>query len=167
MASWARARSSSRSWSWLAVEGVLDGLGQARADLGLLAVADRLDEQIAQRLALELQLAEHVEDLAAQAPARLLELLQQLAVDVALAGLLGDEVPEVADLGLADAVDAPEALLDAVGVPGQVVVDHQVGALEVDALARGVGGEQHLDLGIVPEGLLRLAGALRGPCRRG
>ena len=86
----------------------------------------------------------------------LLQLLQQLAIDIALAGLLGDQVPQVADLGLADAVDAAEALLDAVGVPRQVVVDHQVRALEVDALAGGVGGQQHLHLGVVLEGLLRL-----------
>ena len=118
-------------------------------------------------LALELELAEHVEDLAAEGLAGLLQLLQQRAVDVALAGLLGHQVPQVADLGLADAVDAAEALLEAVGVPGQVVVDHQVGALEVDALAGGVGGQQHLHLGVVLEGLLRLQRAPRGPCRRG
>ena len=139
-----------------AVERVLDDRGQAGAHLGLVAVADRLDQQVAQRPPLELELAEHVEDLAAERLARLLQLLQQRAVDVALAGLLGDQVPEVADLGLADAVDAAEALLEAVGVPRQVVVDHQVGALEVDALAGGVGGEQHLHLGVVLERLLRL-----------
>ena len=66
----------------------------------------------------------------------------------------------MADLGLADAVDAAEALLQAVGVPGQVVVDHQVGALEVDALAGGVGGQQHLHLGVVLEGFLRLQALL-------
>ena len=139
-----------------AVERVLDDRGQAGAHLGLVAVADGLDQQLAQRAALELELAEHVEDLAAQRLARLLELFQQLAIDVAFAGLLGHQVPEVADLGLADAVDAAEALLEAVGVPGQVVVDHQVGALEVDALAGGVGGEQHLHFRVVPERLLRL-----------
>ena len=85
-----------------------------------------------------------------------LELLQQLAVDVAFARLLGHQVPEVADLGLADAVDAAEPLLEAVRVPGQVVVHHQVRALEVDALAGGVGGQQDLHLGVVPERLLRL-----------
>ena len=129
---------------------------QPGAHLGLVAVADGLDQQVAQRPALELQLAEHVEDLAAERLARLLQLLQQRAIDVALAGLVGDQVPEVADLGLADAVDAAEALLEPVRVPGQVVVDHQVGALEVDALAGGVGGEQHLHVGVVPERLLRL-----------
>jgi hypothetical protein len=66
----------------------------------------------------------------------------------------------VADLGLADAVDAAEALLEAVGVPRQVVVHHQVRALEVDALACGVRGEQHLDLRVVLERLLRLQALL-------
>ena len=129
---------------------------QAGAHLGLIAVADRLDQQLAQRPALELKLAEHVEDLAAERLARLLQLFQQPAIDVAFARLLGDQVPQVADLGLADAVDAAEPLLEAVGVPRQVVIDHQVGALEVDALARGVGGEQHLHLRVVLERLLRL-----------
>ena len=118
---------------------------EPRPHLGLVAVADRLDEQVAQRLVSSKSLPEDVEDAAAEGLPLLLELLEQPLVDLALAGLLGDEVPEVADLGLADAVDAAEALLDAVRVPGQVVVDHQVGALEVDALARRVGGDQDLD----------------------
>ena len=62
----------------------------------------------------------------------------------------------MAHLGLADAVDAAETLFDAVRVPRQIVVHHQVGALEVDAFAGSVGGEQNLDFGIVPERLLRL-----------
>ena len=61
----------------------------------------------------------------------------------------------MADLRLADAVDAAEALFQAVRVPGQVVVDHQVGALQVDAFAGGVGGQQHLHLRVVPERFLR------------
>jgi len=62
----------------------------------------------------------------------------------------------VAHLGLADAVDAAEPLLEAVRVPGQVVIDHQVGALEVDTFTRGVRGQQHPHFGIVLERLLRL-----------
>jgi hypothetical protein len=105
---------------------------------------------------LELELAEHVEDLPAQGLACLFELFQQLAVDVAFAGVVRHQVPQVADLGLADAVDAAEALFQPVGVPRQVVVDHQVRALEVDALAGGVGGQQYLHLGVVLERLLHL-----------
>jgi hypothetical protein len=100
-----------------AVEGVVHHLREARAHLGLLSVADRLDQQLAERPAFELYLPEDVEHLAAERLPRLLELLQQGAVDVPLAGLLGHQVPQVADLGLADPMDAPEALLDAVRVP--------------------------------------------------
>ena len=139
-----------------AVEGVLHALWSAGRAPRLFAVADGLDQQIAQRFALELELAKDIEHLAAQRLARLLQLFQQLPIDIALAGLLGHQVPEMADFGLADAVDAAKALFDAVGVPRQVVVHHQVRALEVDAFAGGVGGEQHLDFGVVPERFLRL-----------
>ena len=89
--------------------------------LGLVAVPDGLDEQVAQRPPLEMELAEDVEYVASERLASLLELLQQLAVDVALAGLFRHQVPQVAHLGLADPVDAAEPLLEAVGVPRQVV----------------------------------------------
>ena len=59
------------------------------------------------------------------------------------------------DLALTDAVDASEALLYPVRVPWQVVVDHQVGALQVEALPRGVRGEQHHRVGVVGEFLAR------------
>ncbi len=58
----------------------------------------------------------------------------------------------MADLSLADAVDAAEALLQAVGVPGEVVVDHQVRALEVYALAGGVVGDHEEDIRVLGEG---------------
>ena len=66
----------------------------------------------------------------------------------------------MADLGLADAVDAAEALLDPVRVPRQVVVDHQVGALQVQALAGGVGGDQDPDVRVLGEQLRDLAALL-------
>jgi hypothetical protein len=101
------------------VEGVGHHLGEASAHLGLLTVADGLDQELAQRSALELELAQDIEHLAAEGLAGLLQLLQQGPVDIALPRLLGYEVPEMADLGLADAVDAAEALLQPVGVPGR------------------------------------------------
>jgi hypothetical protein len=51
-------------------------------------------------------------------------------------------------------VHPAEALLDAVGVPGKVVVDDEMSALEVDALSGGVGGDQHQAGRILGEGLL-------------
>ena len=55
---------------------------------------------------------------------------------------------------LADTVDAPKALLQPRGVPRQVVVDKQMAELQVDAFARGLGG--NADLAAGAEILLRL-----------
>ena len=63
-------------------------------------VTDRIDS-ITQRAALEVQPAEHIEHPAAQRVAGLLQLVEQLAVDIAFAGLVGHQVPQMADLGLA------------------------------------------------------------------
>jgi hypothetical protein len=139
------------------VDRVLDDGVEPGADFGAVAVADGLDQEFAQGPAFKLQLAEDIEHLAAEGVAGLVEFFEEPPVDVAFAGFGGDEVPQVADLGLADAVDAPEALLDAVRVPRQVVVDHEVSALEVDAFAGGVGGQQDADCGVVEEALLGVA----------
>ena len=47
--------------------------------------------------------------------------VQQRLIDPTLTGVLGEEFPDVAHFGLADAVDAPGALLQPVGFPRQVV----------------------------------------------
>ena len=60
----------------------------------------------------------------------------------------------MADVFLANAMDAAKALLDAVGVPGQVIVDHQVRALQVDAFARRVGGEQDDHIRVIAKTVL-------------
>ena len=142
-------------------DGRVDDLVEPGADLGVVAVADRLEEEVAQRVALE-RLAEHVEDLAVVGLALLLDLGEQLGEDGAFPGVGRDEVPQVADLGLADAVDAAEALLDPVRVPREVVVDHEVGALEVQALAGGVGRDQDPGVDVLGEQLFSL-GALISP----
>ena len=99
------------------------------------------------------QFAEHVVDLAAERRARLLQLFQQAPIDLALARVGGAQVPKVADLGLADAMDAAEALLHPVRVPGQVVVDHEVrAALKIHAFAGGIVGDHDPDERIGIEG---------------
>src|SRR6266511_3114996 len=56
------------------------------------------------------------------------------------------------DLGLSDAVDTAETLLQAVRVPGQIIVDHQVrAALQVHAFARGIVTDENAYLRIVVE----------------
>ena len=61
------------------------------------------------------------------------------------------------DLRLPDAMDASEALFEAVRVPRQVIVDHEMCTLQVDALACRVGGDQDADFLILFEQLLDLA----------
>ena len=123
---------------------------------GFLVLADRFDQQVLQRR-VDVGVAEHVVDLVAVHAALLLDLLEQPLEHLAFAGLVGDEVPQVARLLLADAVDAAEALLDPVRVPRQVVVDHQVGDLQVDALAGGVGGDEDLHGRVDAEPVLDLS----------
>src|SRR5437870_4605709 len=113
------------------IHAVLDRAVEAGADFGLIPIADCFDEQLAQWTPLELQLAENVEDLAAESLACFLQLLKELAIDVPLASLLRHQVPQVTDLGLADPVNASEALLQSVRIPRQIVVHHQVRALKV------------------------------------
>ena len=76
---------------------------------------------------LELNLPQHVKDLAAQRFALCFQLVQQRTVDFAFAGTGGDKVPKVAHFGLPDPVDAAEPLLQPVGVPWQIVVHHKNG----------------------------------------
>ena len=96
---------------------------QALARFWGIAVPDRIDEQIPQANLTE-KLTEDVEYCPAKGGAFFLQLGKQTAVDLSLAGFLGQEVPEVADLRLSDAVYAAEALFDPVWIPGQIVVDH-------------------------------------------
>ena len=136
-----------------AVSQVVDDLMQAGLDLGPVTVPDRLDEQVAEPLLAE-QLAQNVEDASAKGLPLQLDLFEEALVHVALARLFRQQVPEMADLGLPDAVNAPEPLFQTVWIPGQVVVDHQMRALKVDALAGGVGGQQDENVLVLFERLL-------------
>ena len=129
----------------------IDGLPHPGPHSRVVAVPDGLHEQVLERAPVGERLAEDVEHLAAEGRAHLVELAQQRGVDVALTGAGGHQVPQLAHLRLPDAVDAAEPLLDAVGVPGEVVIDHEVGRLKVQTLARGVGGDEELRALVVGE----------------
>ena len=47
-----------------------------------------------------------------------------MGILIAFPGLVCDQLPQVANLGLPDTVDTSEALLQPVRIPGQVIVDH-------------------------------------------
>src|SRR5690606_29587455 len=130
-----------------------------RLDVLLLAVLDRLEQEILQRRAFE-QLSEHVIYAAAKRFARRLQLFEKAGVNLALTRVRRNQVPEVANLGLADTVDTAETLLDLVRIPGQVVVDHEMSALQVHALARSVVRDQHKQVFVLHESLDDLAALL-------
>ena len=66
----------------------------------------------------------------------------------------------MAHFGLPDAVNAPEPLFQTVRVPGQVIVDHQMRALQVDAFAGGIGGQQDENVLVLFERLLSFGALL-------
>src|SRR5690606_10609480 len=140
----------------LLINCAIDGLEQLGLHVFLLAILDSLHEQIAQRRSLE-EFTQHVVDAAPQGLPRRFELLEKSRVHLAFTGVRGNEVPEMAYLGLANSVNPPEPLLDLVGVPRQVVVDHQMSALKVHAFARGIVGDQDQHVPILHETLDDLA----------
>ena len=68
-----------------------------------------------------------------------------------------NKVPQMTHLCLTDAMDATKALLNAVRVPWQVVVHHQVGALQVDALTSRISSDKHFHFRVVAEQILDAA----------
>src|SRR2546422_470631 len=61
----------------------------------------------------------------------------------------------MADLRLPDTVNAAEALFDPVGIPRQIVIHHQMGALKIDTFACGIGGYHDRDIFVLREKVLR------------
>ena len=93
-----------------------------------------------QRLALE-QAADDIEHIVGgQFVANLLELLQKHLQHPALARAARYQVDDPDFELLAVAMDPAHPLFQAGRVPRNVVVDHQAAELQIDALARGVGG---------------------------
>ena len=44
---------------------------------------------------------------------------------------------------LTDAVNTAKSLFQPVWVPGKIIVDHEVGVLQIDPFARGIGGDEN------------------------
>jgi hypothetical protein len=138
-----------------AIQYMIQHRRQAGANLRLIPVSDCPDQQIPKWFALELELAENIENLAAKGLAGLLQLFQKPVIHIPFTGLFGHQVPQMAYFGLADAVDTAKTLLNAVGVPRQIVIDHKVGTLEIDALTRSIRGKQHIHHWVMFERFLR------------
>src|SRR5262249_9210211 len=90
-------------------------------------------------------LANHVEDLVrTQLTADLPEAVEQFLQNTALPSVLGHKIDDQAVVHLTVAVNAADALFEAHGVPGDVVVDHHPAKLKVDPFAGSLRGDEHL-----------------------
>jgi hypothetical protein len=76
----------------LAIENAVDLLEELGANLGLVAVTDRFDEQLLERLFIE-RLPENVENPTAERLALLFELQEEPLENLALSGFNSDDVP--------------------------------------------------------------------------
>ena len=94
----------------IGVESGIDALIQPLADIRAVVVNDGVEEELLEAFLLK-DLAKDVEDATLESRADRFQLGKEAVVDLALSGLLGDEIPQVANLLLADAMNAAEALL--------------------------------------------------------
>ena len=108
----------------LLVQRVVHNLLQPGTDGRVVAVANRLDQQLPQGFVVKGHLAQNIKHLAAQCAPFFFQLLEQPLEHHALTGLRRNQIPQVAHLGLPDAVNAAETLLQTVWIPRQVVVYH-------------------------------------------
>src|SRR5690606_41271426 len=92
-----------------AVYAVLDSACKPSANLRSVAVPNRVDQKLSQRSAFELKLAQYIENLPAQGLACLFELLEEATIDVALAGFVRDQLPEMTGHSRTQAIDQSEA----------------------------------------------------------
>src|SRR6476646_10026133 len=109
----------------LSVRQIIDDLMQTGLHVRLITIPDRLDEKISEALLAE-KLAENIEDASAEGLPLQLDFFEETLVHITFARLVRQQVPEMTHFGLADPVNAAEALFEAVRVPRQVIVDHQV-----------------------------------------
>src|SRR5260370_23551175 len=63
----------------------------------------------------------------------------------------------MANLRLPDAMDSAKALLYAIWIPGKIVIDHEIGILEVDTFASGVSRQQNPDHSVISKQFLNRA----------
>jgi hypothetical protein len=133
-----------------AVEGGVDAVREAGANLGQVVVTDGIEQEVLEALFLE-HLTKNIEYASFECFVDGFQLDEQTMIDFALAGFLGHEVPEMTDLLLANAVDAPETLFETVRIPRQVVIDHEIGVLEVHAFTGSIGGEEDTGVGVGTE----------------
>ena len=121
--------------------------------------------EVRRRLPFRIVVPEHALDVAAGLLADDVEygvIVQGIAIswsfeqpleNTAFDGIRGNEIEDQTILMLAIAVNAPHALFQPVRVPGNVIVEEDIAALQVNAFTRSLRRDKYLD-GSIPELLL-------------
>ena len=105
------------------------GLVQSCPHFRPLTVSNGIQQKLTKRPPIKNDFAQNIKNLATKCFPRLLQFFEKSKVNLAFASFLSDKVPEVAHLCLSNSVDAAKTLLEAIRVPWQVVVNHEMRAL--------------------------------------
>ena len=120
----------------------IDGLVEPGPYILAFTILYSLPQKVFQRLLVK-QVAKHIKNLALESCPCVIQLFQKTGIYLALARVLCHHVPQVTNLGLANPVDTTKPLLNLVGVPRQVIIDHQMTTLEVYTFAGSIIGDEH------------------------
>ncbi len=131
-------------------------------DLWVITITDRLKQQIAQRLFAKRHLSENIKYLATKGVTFFIEFAEQALEHLALTGVRCDEIPQMTDLGLTNAMNASEALLKSIGIPRQIVIDHEMRTLQIDALARSIGCDEYPHVLVLRKAMLSRPAVITG-----
>ena len=136
-------------------DGAVDNLIKICLHLWVVAMLYGCDHQIFEGIAIKsLAVAKHVEQTSIIGFVNGGNLVEQFAVDFAFASVLGHKIPQRTRTFLPDTMDASEPLLDTIRVPWQVIVDHEIRALQIQSLPCRVGRHKNTHLWIVDESFL-------------
>ena len=143
------------------VNSAIYNLKESRLDFVFFSILNGLKQKIFQGTFFK-QFAEHIIDTAAQGFAGSLKFFQEAGIDFSLAGVFSDKIPKMADLNLTNPVNASEALFNFIGIPGQIVVDHQMPTLKVHTFSSGIVGNENQQVPVLHEPLHHLTPCLAG-----
>src|SRR5262245_38228247 len=126
----------------VAIKRILDALTETGAYLWSVSIADSFNKEILKADVLK-DFTKNVEDAAFKRIALDFKLFEESVINSALACLIGYKIPEMADLLLSDAVYTAKALFETVWIPRQIIIDHQIGVLEVHAFTGCICGDKN------------------------
>ena len=126
----------------IAVDGAIHHLIEFGTRFRRIAVANRFNEQFTQASIVKCHLAQNIEYLTAKRISFFFQLFKQSLIYCAFSCFLGNQIPEITNLRLSNSMDTAKTLLKPIRVPWQIIIDHQMRTLQVDAFACRIGRNQ-------------------------